>query len=49
MYIGKDILIYNNRKKIKYKLIDITSDGYLLVEKNNKQEVIFNGSMELIK
>ena len=49
MYIGKNISVYNNQKKITYKFVDITKDGYLLVEKNNKKQVIFSGSMELVK
>ena len=49
MYIGKEIQIHNNNIKIEGKFINLTKEGYLLIKRNNKEEIIFSGSMELLE
>ena len=50
MYFGKKIIInINNNKSIIGKFIDLTKEGYVIINRKNKKEVVFSGSMDLFK
>ena len=46
MYIGKKIVInINKNNSIRGKLIDITKEGYLIINNNNVNKIILSGSI----
>ena len=50
MYFGKKIIInINNNKSIIGKFTDLTKEGYVIINRQNKREVVFSGSMDLFK
>ena len=47
MHLGKNVIININNSKLKGKFIDLTNDGYLLINIQNENKKVFTGSMEL--
>tara|TARA_Y100000590_G_scaffold470757_1_gene669531 strand:+ start:14061 stop:14810 length:750 start_codon:yes stop_codon:yes gene_type:complete len=46
IFFGKEVIINNNNNLIKGILIDVTKDGYLVLNSNNKKRIIQSGFIE---
>ena len=50
MYIGEKIIVFlDNQNSIIGTFTDVTDEGYLILNSNNKDIVITTGSIELFK